>query len=156
MASFSILDYTNHEWLDYGKAGEQMHMLKSRTRILTRCSDGNIYSFRLEPGFQTDGGSVPKPFRWLIPSWDAKNKLLCLAYALHDACYGSECLPKDLADDLVRSLLRDSGMARVKAGMVHQAVNLFASKHYGKANDKWNCAAYVGMIKYPSATSNLA
>ncbi len=116
--------------------------------VLLQDSDGYFLKFCLLPGFMTDGGSVPKAFQWLVPGWSADNQLLCLAYALHDYCYGSECLGKQDSDDLVRGMLRDSGMSRFKAGLVHQAVYRFAGNHYGMLNDKWDCALFGSMRRY--------
>lgn len=110
--------------------------------VRVRGSDGLQYSFHLMPGFQTDGGSVPLAFRWFVPAWSDDNEIINLAYALHDYLYGSEALPKDVADDLLRGLLRDAGLSRFRASTVCWAVEKFARSHYGITNDRLDCALF--------------
>ena len=43
-----------------------------------------VYVFTLYKGFKCNGGSVPKPLRWFMPSWDDDVPLLNIAYCLHD------------------------------------------------------------------------
>lgn len=106
------------------------------------------HTFHLLPGFRCDGGSVPKMFQWFVPSWSTENPVINIAYALHDASYASECLSREHADDLLRGLLRDAGLNRLRASTVCYAVNKFASKHYGKANDNFGCAPFVKYVKW--------
>lgn len=105
-------------------------------------SDGLRYFFHIFPGFQTDGGSVPVAFRWFVPAWSEGNEIINLAYVLHDYLYGSEALPKDIADDLLRGMLRDAGLSRFRASTVCWAVEKFARSHYGITNDRLDCALF--------------
>ena len=97
--------------------------------------DGHQYHYDLLPGFRTDGGSVPKAFQWLIKGWypDAswKSCLTNLAFAIHDANYGCTYVSRKIADDMLRSMLRDAGWNRFTASTVCWAVNTFACLHYG-------------------------
>lgn len=143
--NFTVKNYTKaYNWVKNG----DLYQCIDDIDVLLQDNHGLNYHFHLYPGFRTDGGSVPKPFQCVIPSWDKSNELLNLAYALHDYCYGSEVLSKSDSDDLVRGMLRDSGMSRVKAGMVHMAVYRFAGNHYGIEHDKWDCALFGTMRKY--------
>lgn len=114
--------------------------IKNDTTKLYECFqytivETNLGTITIKPGFRTDGGSVPKAFQWIIPAWSETNDLLRLAFVVHDACYGAELLPKDIADELLHSMLLDAGLGKVKAMMVCEAVSLFAKRHYGIVND---------------------
>ena len=106
------------------------------------------YTWHLLPGFRTDGGSVPLAFRWFVPSWSDDNDIINLAYALHDAAYGSEFMHKDVADDMLRGMLRDAGLSRFKASTVCWAVNNFAKSHYGLENDYNDCYLFANLTVY--------
>ncbi len=97
------------------------------------------YSFKVLKGVRTDGGSIPKAFQGIVgKSWDSYNIKYNACFIAHDLFYGSELVAKDIADDVLRSSLRDCGISRFKAGAIHRAVMLFAKKHYGKQYDTWN------------------
>ena len=64
-----------------------------------------------------------------------------MAYALHDAMYCSGLMHRDIADDMLRGLLRDAGLSRFKASTVCFAVNKFAESHYKK--DEYDSASFV-------------
>lgn len=140
-----MVSFYTQSYLDYNtfvKQPDGLYLNKSSTYLNVRDEAGSFYHFELYPGFLCDGGSVPKPFQWFMPSWDDGNVLLNLAYCVHDFCYGSECLNRELADDLLRSLLRDAGYNRFHASTVCWAVNSFACCHYGKKHDKYSCRDY--------------
>ena len=101
------------------------------------------YEFTLLPGFRCNGGSVPWCFHWFVPSWSSTNDLINIAYALHDAMYCSGLMLRDIADDMLRGLLRDAGLSRLKASTVCFAVNKFAESHYKK--DEYDSASFVKM-----------
>ena len=69
-----------------------------------------------------------------------------MAYALHDAAYASGILHRDIADDLLRGLLRDAGLSRLKASTVCYAVNQFAESHYQK--DEYDTAKFIQLRVY--------
>lgn len=107
---------------------------------------GTHYEFHLLPGFRCNGGSVPLIFQWFVPSWSPTNDLINMAYALHDGCYASGLLHRDVSDDLLRGLLRDAGLSRVKASTVCYAVNKFAESHY--QNDEYDTAKFIKLHVY--------
>ena len=57
-------------------------------------------------------------------------------FILHDALYCTEYTTKEIADDMLRSSLRDYGFDRFHASTVCWCVNTFAKSHYGKENDE--------------------
>lgn len=110
--------------------------------------DGLRYTFSFQPGFTTDGGSIPLALRWFVPSWSKDNHVLNMAYALHDACYGGELLSRRAADDLLESMLYEAGLSRFRATTVKYAVANFASRHYGKQFDQYEDHLFVKLVKY--------
>lgn len=114
--------------------------------VIVRDETGMHYEFHLLPGFRCNGGSVPWMFRWFVPSWSSTNDLINMAYALHDGCYASGILHRDIADDLLRGLLRDAGISRLKASTVCYAVNQFAESHYQK--DEYDTAKFIKLHVY--------
>lgn len=130
---FYILNYTGAGcWV---KLPDGRYQATDTITVNVRDQDRMVYEFTMLPGFRTDGGSVPWCFRWFAPGWTEDEPLVNLAYALHDALYASELLPRGQADDLLRGLLRDAGWSRVRASTVCYAVNKFAASHYGKDRD---------------------
>lgn len=109
---------------------------------------GTRYKFHLLPGFQCDGGSVPWCFRWFVPSWSQTNDLINAAFFIHDAAYASGLVHRDIADDMLRGLLRDAGLSRFKASTVCWCVNNFAAGHYGPENDDGGNGAFVKLSVY--------
>lgn len=118
---------------------DELYVLDKDLHVVVMDETGAVYTFTLYKGFKCNGGSVPKPFRWFMPSWDDKVPLLCVAYCLHDWLYASVMMPKEQADDLLRGLLRDAGYNRFHASTVCWAVNTFAKSHYG--HDEYHVAA---------------
>ena len=108
---------------------------------------GKEYRFEFHRGLVWDGASIPKMFRWYLPNIDEKNLVYTLAGLVHDACYGSELLDKDTADDLFRGTMRDAGIPRRKASFAEWCVEHFAKSHYGKKNDKYGIRFFVRMEK---------
>ena len=118
--------------------------------ILVRVKDeyDYHYTFSILPGFVTDGGSVPKVFRWFVPSWSGTNHVINLAYACHDGVYATACMPRLFGDDLLRGMLRDAGLSRARASSVCWAVNNFACRHYGPEYDHLGSGPFFRMTKY--------
>lgn len=92
------------------------------------------YILTILPGFRTDGGSIPKAFQWFVKGWTDDYKYNGV-FVLHDAMYCTSFVHRDIADDMLRSSLRDVGLSRLKASTVCFCVNSFASCHYGPEND---------------------
>lgn len=116
-----------------------LYVLDQDLHVTATDDKGAVYLFTLYTGFKCNGGSVPKVFRWFMPSWDDNVPLLNIAYCLHDWLYASSYMPKEQADDLLRGLLRDAGYNRFHASTVCWVVNNFAKSHYG--HDEYHVAA---------------
>ena len=78
---------------------------------------------------------MPKAFQWFIKGWTDDYNYNGI-YVLHDALYCTEYTSKEIADDMLRSSLRDYGLDRLHASTVCWCVNTFAKSHYGKENDE--------------------
>lgn len=100
-------------------------------------------------GFRCDGLSVPRLFRWFLPSWDEKNTLYNVAGALHDWLYTTKgnfgMFTREECDDFFRGLLRESGIGRLKAGCADKAVGLFAGNKSHWGNDSYCVASLARM-----------
>ena len=138
MSSFYLVNTTNSndKWLNTSDS----HVLqKNITNVI--CDEyNNYYQIILDKFYCCVCLSVPKIFRWYLPSWDKDNSAYNLAGAIHDALYtvkGANLFTREECDDVFRGLLRDSGISRAKAGLADMAVGLFAGgdKHWG--NDEW-------------------
>lgn len=64
---------------------------------------------------------------------------------IHDALYGSALLPKDVADDVFRSVLRDSGVSRFVASSAEFFMSKFSKSHYGVVHDRHGIRFHVKM-----------
>lgn len=105
----------------------------------------NLYVFKFKKGLMTDGGSIPKVFQWFAKGWSDDYKYNA-CFILHDALYGSELVHRDIADDMLRSSLRDYGMDRLHASTICWCVNTFAKNHYGRMKDDLNIAEYIELV----------
>ena len=105
----------------------------------------DVYDFNISYAAVWDGLSTPKCLRWFLPSYDEKNNLYNWAGLIHDALYGSALLPKDEADDLFRSLLRDSGISRFKASTAEFWMSKFSKSHYGRIHDRHGIRFHIKM-----------
>jgi len=96
--------------------------------------------FSFEPGFISDGLSVPWIFRWFLKNWDKDNDLYNLAGVVHDALYGRKgynIFTREECDDIFRGLLRISGKSRFKASTADFLLGIFGHRHWGL--DDHNC-----------------
>lgn len=100
------------------------------------------YIVTILPGFRTDGGSIPKIFQWFVKGW-TDDYVYNSVFVLHDALYSTGCVHRLIADDMLRSGLRDIGMDRLHASTVCWCVNTFAANHYGQDNDENDNADFV-------------
>lgn len=123
----------------WGTRNDGSHVLNTQFLFIVRADrDGVLLEliFDFREGFRLDGLSVPRIFRWFLPSWDSKNALYNVAGAVHDWLYatkGYSILRREECDDIFRGLLRESGIGRFKAGAADKAVEWFAggSNHWG-------------------------
>lgn len=130
---YSVISYTKEN--TFNKINDVLYECFKHTIVEIKYTDGSIHSFHIKPRFRTDGGSVPKVFEWFVKGWSKTNTLLNLAYVIHDGIYGSECETKEVADEILHSMLVQSGLSSFRASMVCFAVTNFAKKHYGIEND---------------------
>jgi hypothetical protein len=126
-------------WCKVGK----MYQAVEDIYVYLRDDTGFRYTWHLLPGFRTDMGSVPAVFQWFVPGYSKDNYLINLAYYTHDAAYASGLVPKGIADDMLRGILRDAGVSRLRASTVCWCVNTFAASHYGPENDTDNNRVFV-------------
>lgn len=105
----------------------------------------NCYTFKIKKGAMTDGGSIPNAFSWFAKGWSDDYRYNA-CFLLHDALYGSEIVHRDIADDMLRSSLRDCGLSRFKASTICWCVNTFAEGHYGIMNDNLDIREYIELV----------
>lgn len=129
MASFYNYDCSKFTWHEVG----DNFVIDNKFKISLDDKEFR-YELTILPGFMTDGGSIPKIFQWFAKGWTDDYRYNGI-YILHDALYCTEYATREIADDMLRSALRDYGMDRLHASMICWAVNTFACCHYGKAND---------------------
>lgn len=144
MSSFYLRSWNVFSWEDLSKG---LKKLKNSPSFVLDCDNGKRYTFRLKEGLIWDGASIPKAFRWYLKNVDEKNLPYTSAGLLHDFCYGSECLPKNLADDLFRGVMRDAGIPRRKASFAEWCVKHFAKSHYGRKNDRHRIRFFGEMVE---------
>ena len=113
----------------------------ARVRFCGDATDGQ--------GFRCDGLSVPKIFRWFLPSWSEDNQAYNVAGALHDWLYTTKgnfgMFTREECDDIFRGILRESGIGRFKAGCADKAIEWFAGgkSHWG--NDGYGVTSLACM-----------
>ena len=105
----------------------------------------DVYDFDISYAAVWDGLSTPKCLQWFIPSYIEGNDVFNWAGLIHDALYGSALLPKDVADDVFRSLLRDSGVSRFRASSAEFWMSKFSGSHYGRVHDRHGIRFHVKM-----------
>lgn len=91
---------------------------------------GREFVTTIPKGFQTNFGSIPKGFRWLISNTGIYND----SYLLHDWMYSKDYngpeMSKEDADTLLFLNLKSAGMSRWKCSLVYNVVKLFAQSHW--------------------------
>lgn len=105
----------------------------------------HCYTIKFKKGLMTDGGSIPKLFSWFAKGWSNDYRYNA-TFICHDWCYGSEMIHKDMADDILRSSLRDCGLDRLHASTICWAVKNFADSHYGIMNDCLDIREYGEIV----------
>jgi hypothetical protein len=103
------------------------------------------FRVKVDKGAMTDGLSVPKIFRWYLKDWDDNNPLYNIAGIVHDGCYGSEVLCKEMADQLFYNALVFAQIPRRKASVALWAVEHLAGLHYGSKHDDFGISEYVSL-----------
>jgi len=145
MASYKV---TNYSLLEMSSIDTDKFVLLNDFYITVMNSDNasEKYTIKITKGAVWDGLSIPKMFRWFLPEIDYTNQLYSASGLVHDGLYASELLPKDKADDIFRSILRDSGISRFKGSTAHWCVSNFAKCHYGKKHDTNGLGKFVEII----------
>lgn len=105
----------------------------------------DVYDFTVTYGATWDGLSTPRPLQWFIPSYIEGNSMFNWAGLIHDALYGSALLPKDVADDVFRSVLRDAGLSRFRASSAEFWMSKFSKSHYGTEHDRYSIRFHTRM-----------
>jgi hypothetical protein len=62
-------------------------------------------------GFESDGASVPGPFRWIASPFSGVHAAPAV---IHDALYGSQLLDRKTADDIFLEAMRYNGTAYLR------------------------------------------
>lgn len=145
MASYKV---TNYSLLEMSSIDTDKFVLLNDFYITLMNSDNanEKYTIKISKGAVWDGLSIPKIFRCFLPEIDYTNQLYSASGLVHDGLYASELLPKDIADDIFRSILRDSGISRFKGSTAHWCVSNFAKCHYGKKHDTNGLGKFVEII----------
>lgn len=145
MASYYNFKVTPYRWHRVGS----LYQVDDRFDITL--DDGtHVYRITILPGFRTDGGSIPKVFSWFVKGW-SDDYIYNACFVLHDALYCTAYVTRYIADDMLRSALRDVGLNRFRASTVCFCVNNFASAHYGTENDEndnYDFVKYAVTVKH--------
>lgn len=137
-----IIDYSKE--IDYEIVND-LYVLKKSVYMDVDFGTGHVFRIKIDKGAMSDGLSVPKIFRWYLPCWDDKNVLYNLIGLIHDGAYGSQCLGKDVADELFYTGLVMAGISKTKAKVAEWAVQNLAGLHYGRENDDYGISEYVSI-----------
>lgn len=81
--------------------------------------DRVVFEFVIEPGFVTDGASVPWLFRGFFPRMGTKSDGAAL---IHDILYGAELVDRDTADKLFHVACLHFGTTKLKADLMYSAL----------------------------------
>ena len=135
MASYTVLNASQLDILPVVRKDGRLFFLNKDASIALRDDRHRLSAYSISYGAVWDGLSVPWALRWFLPNYDRSNNLYNWAGLLHDALYGSELLPKDTADDVFRSILRDSGVSRFRGSSAEFWMSKFSGGHYGQAHD---------------------
>ena len=121
-----------------------LYVIEDDFSVVLCDNNDNVFTITIKEGAKCDGLSVPAVFTWFLPKWDKKNELYNIAGIVHDALYASKLVHKDIADDIFRGILRDSGVSRFKASTAEWCVEKFAKKHYG--SDEYGMKDYIELV----------
>lgn len=84
---------------------------------------------RIPRGFQWDGASTPKPFRFIMPKWGSES----VAFLMHDYLYsihGPPGVTRHDADLTLYEDLRNLGVGRARAWLVYRTVRVFGGFYF--------------------------
>lgn len=142
MSSYKVINYST---LEMSSIDNDKFLLLNdfSITVINSYNSKERYTIKISKGAVWDGLSIPKMFRWFLPEIDYTNTLYSASGLIHDSLYASELLSKDIADDIFRSILRDSGISRFKGSTAHWCVSNFAKCHYGKKHDINNLRDFI-------------
>lgn len=113
------------------------------------------YSIRFNPGFKSDGASVPWGFRWFLPKWSEYDRLYNAIAKAHDLLYidggeldSGEKWTREESDDFLRGAwretvtLKNSRFARFRCGTADALIHVFAGGKKHWKNDGLKCGQY--------------
>lgn len=142
MSSYKVINYSQLEMSSIDN--DKFVLLNDFSiTVINSYNSNERYTIKISKGAVWDGLSIPKMFRWFLPEIDYTNTLYSASGLVHDSLYASELLPKDKADDIFRSILRDSGISRFKGSTAHWCVSNFAKCHYGIKHDTNNLRDFI-------------
>ena len=137
-----VLKRTATLYIDYTKDGESF---SGKVRFCGEATDGR--------GFRCDGLSVPKIFRWFLPSWKENNWLYNVAGVLHDWLYCTHGaygrFSREECDDFFRCILRASGVGLIRAAIADKALERFAGGEDHWGNDSYHVAELARFEAFP-------
>jgi hypothetical protein len=83
---------------------------------------GKRYGIEIKAGFVYDGASIPAALRYPL-GLDPLSGCLMRGALVHDALYGSELLPRDVADTALLVIAQEDGTEGRKARAIYRAVH---------------------------------
>ncbi len=83
---------------------------------------GQRYGIEIKAGFVYDGASIPAALRYPL-GLDPLSGCLMRGSLVHDALYGSELLPRDVADTALLVIAQEDGTEGRKARAIYRAVH---------------------------------
>lgn len=108
--------------MKYSMLNTQM-ISKKRIRVL---EDWETPFGIVPAGFESDGASVPRPFRWALSPFG----MLLEAAIFHDYCYENKIKTKSFADKSFRQIALDHGVHKYTATIAYYAVKWFGEGEY--------------------------
>jgi hypothetical protein len=107
--------------------------------IFMEIEEAGVVKIRLDKGFKTDFGSIPKFAQGYINRADDN----LLAFIMHDAGYCIGGFTRDTWDRFLYQGLRMAGMGWFKAQAVYQSVSWFGEDYFDIATDEQAMRAHM-------------
>lgn len=81
------------------------------------------YRVKIEAGFTSDGGSIPRATGWL-------RGIAFIAYFFHDQLYTNHMFDRETCDKVLIALLRWEGVGESDLIQIYAGVRVFGGSHY--------------------------
>ena len=91
-------------------------------------TDEGVLKYTIKPGFVSDGRSGPEFIDPFVPHIGNNKTLDC--WIIHDMNYYG-FISKDLADDILKQMLKIANLGELKSDLVWCAVQMFGESSYG-------------------------